>query len=246
MLDQFFEHGQGGRPPVAYRNGVWVQGSDGEEEFTPRQAISQNASMLTRPALRHDMVTGEARYRDWIVAWANAVDEVENATEQMMADVFVGAHYYTGDPAWLARAYAMDLRTWAALEQDTSSHMCYAPGRYGSKFLMESSYQPMLGGIDWSTRGGMPVLGVRHVTDGHDGLPQSVAFRIWRQADGVDAFEAVNRRDEPATWHISAAQGARALDGVDVDDQSVASDADGFPVSVGPKSVVSGRLHWRR
>ncbi len=246
ILDQFFEHGQGGRPPVAYRNDEWTLGGDDVQEFTAQSAISQNGAMLTRPALRHDLITGEARYKDWIVSWAKTIDETKRPTEQMTADVLVGAHYYTGDPAWLERAYAMDLRTWAVVEQNPSPHMCSCLGRYGSKFLMESSYQPMLGAIDWGTRGGLPVLGLRHVTDGHDGLPGSVAFRIWRQADGIDAYEAVNRSAESAAWHIAAATDAKALDSVDVGDQSVAADAQGFPVSVGPNSVVSGRLRWRR
>jgi len=246
MLDQFFEHGQDGRPALAYRHDAWDHERGQDEAFSAECAISQNGAMLARPALRHDLITGEERYRDRILSWAQAIDEVENPGDQMTADVLVAAHYYTGNPAWLARAYAMDLRTWAVVEQNPSTHMCSSLGRYGSKFLMELSYQPMLGGVDWGTRVGLSVERLRHVTDGHEGLPASVAFRVWREGEGLDGFEAVNRGTEPVAWCLASADDQKILERAEIADPLAAQDAVGHVIRIAPDCRVLGRLHWRR
>jgi len=159
--------------------------------------------------------------------------------------VLVGAHYYTGDAAWLARAYAMDLRTWAVVEQDPSPHMCNSQGRYGSKFLFEFSYQPILGGSDWGTRAGLPVQVLRHTTDGREGLPPGVAFRTWRAADGVDGFEAVGG-ERDAEWTLSAAGDGRVLASVRADDRSLPVSNGGYALRVPAGAAVRGTLRWER
>lgn len=242
MLDQFYNNARDGRPALRYQNGAWqyemATAADGV-----RAGMSQNGAMLARPALRHDILTGETRYRDAMVAWANAADEHAFVGDQMMSDVFVAAHYYTGDPAWLARAYASDLRTWAVVEQNPTPHMCDSSGRYGSKFLYEVSYQPILGTPDWGTRAGIPVPVLRHRTDGAEGLPAGVSFRTWRACDGVLAFEAVGGPAE-ADWAIGSADEKRAVSDAEVKGQALEQVADGFRLRVAPGATVSGTFRW--
>ena len=244
MLDQFFRNGRDGRPALRYQNGAWQHDAHGaDEEFGVRAAVLQNGAMLARPAVRHDLVTGESRYRDWMLAWAGAIDESAFPGDQIAADVLVAAHYYTGDPAWLARAYAMDLRTWAVVEQDPSPHMCNSAGRYGSKFLFEFSYQPLLGSADWGTRAGLPVQALRHRTDGREGLPEGVAFRTWRAGDGVDAFEAVSGVSA-ADWVMGSAEDGRLLSGAEAGGQALTPVTDGYHLRLAAGATVSGRLQW--
>jgi len=246
MLDQFFAHGRDGRPALRYQDGAWQhEAREPGVPFGVRAAVSQNGAMLARPAIRHDLVTGEARYREAILAWARAIDERSVPADQIATDVLVGAHYYTGDAAWLARAYAMDLRTWAVVEQDPSPHMCNSQGRYGSKFLFEFSYQPILGGSDWGTRAGLPVQVLRHTTDGREGLPPGVAFRTWRAADGVDGFEAVGG-ERDAEWTLSAAGDGRVLASVRADDRSLPVSNGGYALRVPAGAAVRGTLRWER
>jgi len=249
MLDQFFANGEDGRPALRYQDGRWV----GERSELPADerhrvpaAVSQTGAMLARPALRHDVVTGGSYYRDRLLAWAEAVDERTHWGDQMKADVLLAAHYYSGDPALLARAYAIDLRTWAVVEQDPSTHMCNSSGRYGSKFLMELSYHPLLGGVDWGTRVGLPVERFEHHTAGRRGLPEGLAFRTWRVDGGVEAFEAVNTGSAPASWVISAAEDAGHVDGVQVGDEHAASDGKGYVLRVLPGERVRGHICVRR
>jgi len=143
------------------------------------------------------------------MSWANAIDEERNSYDQMMANVLVAAHYYDGNPKWLARAYQMALRLWAVSEHDDEFHQCaWSSKRQGTKFLMEMLYQPLLGDVEWGTRGNIPQLILRHKTDGADGLPRGVAFRCHMVGRNEYGFEAVNTGDKAASWEIAAANGA--------------------------------------
>ncbi len=246
MLDQFFQHAEDGRPAMAYRKGEW-QNSMGEASHpvTVRSGISQVGALLARMAVRHDLVTGEARYRDPMLAWAAAIDEASVQGDQSAMDVLVAAHYYTGEAAWLARAYAMDLRAWAVLEQDPSPHQCNSAGRYGSKFLMEFSYQPLVGSSDWGTRGGVPVEMLAHRTSGRPGLPEKIAFRCWRAGEGQWGFEALNLGSAAAQWSLDAAGQGATLQEVTVGGRPLAREANGFGLSVPGGASISGVLRWQ-
>lgn len=151
---------------------------------------------------------------------------------------------------FLARAYATDLCTWAVVEQDPSPHMCNSAGRYGSKLLMELSYQPLLGGVDWGTRAGLPLERLRHETSGRAGLPAGVSLRIWREGRGVDAFEAANAGGAPASWRVAAATGipgdVPGLSAAELNGAPAPADGDGFCLTVAAGQSVRGRLRWQR
>ncbi len=160
LLDPFFVHGQAGRPAHRFSHGAWEQPALGPSAEL-KDHLSQIGVFFSRMALRHDRLTGTNRYRDAMINWACAIAEEEHAIDQSVCDVLVAAHHYTGDTQWLHRAYAMGLRIWAVCEDNMGAHggngaNCNATTRYGSEFLLESLYLPLLGVCDWGTRGNLP------------------------------------------------------------------------------------------
>jgi hypothetical protein len=140
--------------------------------------------------------------------WAAQIDEQQNVHDQMMSNVLVAAHFYDGNPDWLTRAYAMALRTAAVVESEDRYNQClWGTNRQGTKFLMEMLYQPLLGGVEWGTRGNMPILLLKHRNGDREGLPEGISFRIWRTAAKEFQFEAVNTSDTTQTWQLVSQTG---------------------------------------
>ena len=233
MLDQFFDNAQAGRPAIAYQNGQWRYPDTKCDEFTPKTMIQQWPSMLVRMALRHDLLTGESRYARAILNWAGTIDEHACGPEQMMSDVMVAAHFYSGQAKWLARAYEMALRTWAVTSDDAQFAMCSCTTRGGAKFMMETLYMPLLAASDWGTRGNLPLPSLRHRFGGVDGLPSSVALRTWRGHGGLHS-EARNDGAEPVQWRVE--QAAQSL----ASTSSVA--ATGLDISLPARGAASGLI----
>jgi len=201
MVDQFFDNGDGARPAVGYSHGEWLisrRREDSGENFR----WSGGSSGLARLAMRHDMVTGLDTYRKRIIDWAALVDEEQHEEHQMAADILLAAHYYTGDAALLARAYAMALRTAAVCESNDEYHQCNSRARQGCKNSMTYLYQPMMGGCECGVRGNIPIRRLKHVASGVERLPTDVAFRCWRTGEHADAFEAVNLGGGQVRWSI--------------------------------------------
>jgi hypothetical protein len=146
------------------------------------------------------------------MSWANAIDEESNSYDQMMANVLVAAHYYDGDQKWLSRAYQMACGYGQPASTTTNSTSARgAPSGRARKFLMEMLYQPLLGDVEWGTRGNIPQLVLRHKTGGAYGLPKGMAFRCHMLKKNEYAFEAVNTGSEAASWEIEAASGIAAV-----------------------------------
>jgi len=239
MIDQFFDHGADGRPAVRYKDGEWQTESPTDDEVRRFMGNMQSSCMIARPALRHDMITGTDRYRQHILDWARVIDEESNRPDQMMADVLVAAHYHDGDEAWLERAYAMAVRVAAVLETDDGFHQCSASSRQGSKFLMPLLYQPLLGGMDWGTRGNLPLLRLKHESGKGVGLPPSVAFRTWRTDGSALSFTARNAGDQAAAWQVhSAKRNGRAIH-VEMPGETGRPDAD---ITLDPGAETTGRI----
>lgn len=203
LIDQFVEHGRGGRPALRYKAGRWMTLGENENE----SGSVGDCTFIARLALRHHRLTGSEKYRSVVMDWAKCIDEEAHVYDQMMANVLVAAHYFDGDPAWLSRAYKMALRVWANVEQNDEFHQCaWNSTRQGTKFLMEMLYQPMTGDVEWGTRGNIPQLLIRHVTGGRQKLPQDISFRIWQQARGTYAWEAANTGKDGAAWELHRAK----------------------------------------
>ena len=206
MTDQFFEHGEGGRPAAKFSDGAWRQfETPAELSRYSYLGDAQGVTFLSHMALRHDIITGTDHYRDIIVRWAGEIDEVSIRSDQMSPDLLSAAHYYDGDPRWLERAYAMTLRTAAVLEPLDNYNQCGGANRQASRYLMQHLYLPILGGCDWGIRGNLPVRGFRHESERGQGLPVDTAFRCWRGKCGSFLFEAVNSGEAPAEWRIIGA-----------------------------------------
>ena len=241
IIDQFFDHGAGGRPAVRFADDRWQVESTPKVEIDAFLANTQAACMIARPALRFDMITGTDYYRQRLLDWAGIIDEEAIAADQMAADVLVAAHCYDGDPDWLRRAYAMAIRTAAVAESDDSYHQCNSRRRQGSKYLMPLLYQPLLGGIDWGCRGNVPFLRLRHASPQGEGLPRDVALRTWRVDRWTDAFVVENLGNEPAEWRITNAASDRDLTKVEVLGQG--ERPNGW-MRVGPHEELAGRVTW--
>ena len=208
LIDQFVANGNSGRPALQFTKGKWV--TVGDEGFDGKFIC--DCTFIARLALRHHQMTGSEKYKAIIMSWAASIDEENNSYDQMMANVLVAAHYFDGDSKWLARAYKMALRVWATSEHIDDYHQCAWSGkRQGTKFLMEMLYQPMLGDVDWGTRGNIPKLLFRHVTNGEMTLPTGVAFRSYMISQNEFAFEAVNTSGAKADWSIASVCGSTAF-----------------------------------
>lgn len=212
LMDQLFQNGSGGRPAIAFSNGQWrvnkpIEGKD----INIYGTFISECTLLARLALRHDMITETRRYREFILKWASQINEESNLCDQMMSNLMVAAHFYDGNPQWLVRAYAMALRTAAVVEKNDEFHQCnWAGSRQGTKFLMELLYQPLLGGVEWGTRGNIPILCFTHRTEEGKGLPKEVSFRIWSIDSKTFGFEAINLSSRSKEWYIEIADDSSA------------------------------------
>ncbi len=211
LIDPFFEHAIEGRPACAFSGGRWVHADTGRHA-EPARGITQWYAFVCRMALKHDHATGAGRYRQPLLAWARAIDEESVSADQAACDVMAAAHELTGDSAWLRRGYAMALRTWAVCESnlgraDGEGTNCNVATRYGSKFIMELLYAPLLGGCDWGTRGGIPDWRWQHEGDAGGGLPDGVALRLWPTAAGW-SYEALNGAAREVSWFLRACSAA--------------------------------------
>jgi hypothetical protein len=204
MMEQFWVNHINGRPAQMYSDGKWHVVGHSEK----LQSFVTDCTYLARLALRHDMITGTMTYRQRVLNWAAQIDEQQNVHDQMMSNVLVAAHFYDGNPDWLTRAYAMALRTAAVVESEDRYNQClWGTNRQGTKFLMEMLYQPLLGGVEWGTRGNMPILLLKHRNGDREGLPEGISFRIWRTAAKEFQFEAVNTSDTTQTWQLVSQTG---------------------------------------
>lgn len=245
LIDQFFEHGEAGRPATMYTEGRWARADSGSDLSQVKSFVSDDVSqaawMLAFLALEHDALTETDRHRRWMVDWARAVDEDNVADDQMMSPVLVAAHDYEGDPRLLARVSAMALRTAAVVEGDDRFHQCSAPCRQGSKAMMETLYQPLLGACDWGTRGGMPFGGLRHETGSRRGLPAGTAFRVWNTRGHEWRFHARNSSSRPAVWKVSSERPGWRLDRILIPD---GGQADAGEVRLAPGQTRQGAILW--
>ena len=211
MIDQFIDHSDGGRPGRGFKDGKWIgmpqSSGDSDKKKNSKSHFVTDCNFIARLALRHSLIAHSDKYKPVIMDWANAIDEENNDFDQMMPTVLVAAHYYDGDPKWL-RSYLMALRVAAVSEDLDEFHQCnWTSSRQGTKFLMELLYTPMVGDVEFGTRGNLPVRLFAWETGSRMGLPKDLSARIWREQPGVYCLEAVNLGTEPAVWSGKTAYG---------------------------------------
>ena len=250
MLDQFFAHGNGGKPAGGYRSAGWEgQSTIGAPTFGPYYGNAQGNNYLSHMGLRHDMITGENYYKEHILNWAKQINEFLVPSDQMAPDLLVAAHYYDGDASWLARAYGMGIRSAAALENFDNFNQCGGHSRQSSRMLIQHLYQPAAGGCEWTIRGNMPVWRIKHISQAGNtasakrGLSRDVAFRTWRNDSTSDHFEAANLSDKPIEWKIEGTSKELVLAGVEIEGKE--GSADGV-IRLEAGSMLTGKLNWTR
>jgi len=214
-LDQCFYNGNGIRPAVGYANDQWIlSGSDYDNTWRPvyegreLMPFCSEEFYLSKMVMRYTRMTGNLRYKEAILKWANDINEDENQYDQMRSNLFVLAHYLDGDEKWLKRAYDMALRHIAMSEHEDMFHQCEQNVRQGSKVAMELLYSVMLGDSTFATRGEMPDPVFRYETDGVEGLNDKIALRIWYKGEKEYHFEAKNLSDENVKVCVKMHNGA--------------------------------------
>jgi len=214
-IDQFFYNGDGNRPAVGYANGQWIlSGSDYDNTWRPvyegreLMPFCSEEFYLSKMVMRYTRMTGDLRYKEAILKWANDINEDEYQYDQMRANLFVAAHYMSGDERWLKRAYEMALRFRAVTEKDDIFFQCEQNVRQGSKCAVELLYTVMLGDSTFATRGEMPDPVFRYETDGVEGLNDKIALRIWYKGEKEYHFEAKNLSDENVKVCVKMHNGA--------------------------------------
>lgn len=243
MIDQFFANGAGERPALGFVDGEWVVSPsvDAAESLNACLGVPVNGALLANLAVRHDMVTGLDRYRQPVLDWAAVIDEQVNLADQMIAGLLVAAHFYDGDPRWLARAYAMALRLATIVDHNDFFHQCNCLNRQGSKSPMGYLYQPLLGGCQWGCFGNIPIQRLQHHADGREGLPNGVAFRTWRVDGRTDMFEAANLSEQSADWELGGASAEQEPLCIEIAGES--SDCGGR-LRVEAGGTATGRILW--
>ena len=214
IVAQFFDHmDEAGRPASRFSNGEWVgsapQGSwiglnadDAEDPL--RTALGGSNDLLVRMAEKYRAVTGDTAFDQAMLRWAETVDETSRLPDQLQMSLLVAAHRMTGDARYLERACEMSIRGVAVTEANSRWHQCDSSGRYGFKYPADAAYNAMLAGVDYATRGGLPMVGLAYRTGDRAGMPDGVAVRTWEPTPDQLMMEAVNGGSSEAVWQVSA------------------------------------------
>ena len=210
MIAQFFDNAdEAGRPPTLFSSGEWRYGFEPDDADNPLDVtLSGSNQLLVRMAGKYRAITREPRFDREVLKWAGTVCEEDRAQDQIRVAILMEAHRLTGDEAYLERACAMAIRGMAVTEGNRMWHQCDARGRYGFRDMVPDVYHPILAGVDYATRGGLPLVGLSCETDGRLGLPEGAAVRSWEPVPGELHLEAVNSAPAPAVLRLSA-EGSR-------------------------------------
>lgn len=202
MIAQFFDHvDEDGRPPFSFSNGEWVY-RKGDATNLVRAALGGSNDLLVRMADKYRAIAKDTCFDAALLRWAGVVDEGNEPHDQLPISLMVVAHRITGESDYLTRACEMAVRGIAVTEANTHWHQCDSSGRYGFKYPTDVVYHAMVAGVDYATRGGLPLVGLSFETEGRPGLPNGCAFRSWESEPGNLQAEAVNKTEEEISWLI--------------------------------------------
>jgi len=230
MLEQLLLHSRNDRPATAYHNGKWLLPEDNRQAELEKKGLQTDDGSVSQlfftghhwivDVMMYDHVlTGDAKYKNYIVKWADRIEEDRNEMDQIPLNLMTAAHYFTGDERYLQRAYRMALRTYPLCEEDDMFHQCNIVRRQGSKAAVMKLYPAIFGDQDFCVRGFLPHTVYRYLTDGVKKLPKGVSMRVWRAEKG-HSFEAVNTSDRKACFSVVNGRDEKVsvtIDGKNVD-----------------------------
>ena len=234
MIAQFFDHvDEDGRPPSSFSSGAWTH-RRGEASNLLRAALGGSNDLLVRMADKYRAIARDTCFDAALLRWADVVDEGNQPHDQLPISLMVAAHRITGKSDYLTRACEMAVRGITVTEANTHWHQCDSSGRYGFKYPTDVIYHAIVAGVDYATRGGLPLVGLSFETDGRPGLPAGCAFRSWEQEPGRLDAEAVNTSGSDVAWRISRAGEGRQLSDLNIVDGNgeLESDDEGWTVSL--------------
>lgn len=238
LIAQFFEHvDEVGRPPLQFCGGMWGSPSPKSVGDPLEEALAGQNFFLVRTVEKYRAVSGDAEFDSAILRWAGSVDETSRPRDRLHVALMAAAHRICGEPSFLERSCRMALWGMAATEANRIWHQCGASTRYGFRSMIDAPYDTLLAGVDYATRGGLPLIGLAHAGAADlkkAGLPVDVALRCWEPTPGSLSIEAFNSGDSPARWRMTShgsggglvAMTARGGDG------AAAPDREGWVVSL--------------
>lgn len=249
MLAQYFDNADAeGRPPSKFSNGAWVGSNNENTEDRLRVAMNGSNDLLVRMVEKYRAVSGDTSFDGAMLRWAETVDETSRISDQLQMSLLVAAHRLTGNARYLERACEMSIRGMAVTEANTRWHQCDSTLRYGFKYPADTVYNAILAGIDYATRGGLPMVGLTYRTGDRPGLPEGVAVRTWEPTPNQVMLEAINYGSAEAVWQISGnGSGGRLRDLVATGSGTVVPQGDGWQVKlpVGETMKLQGALEGR-
>jgi len=156
-------------------------------------------------AMRYTMLTGDTKYKDLVLAVANALDEENNKWDQGVTGIAMTAHFFDGNSEWLRRMYRQLLIFGAVTESEDHFHLCDGYTRPGSKG--PEYYSPMVGDPVISHYGEVARPMFRYESDGKPGLKKRVAMRVWYNNQHEFNFEIKNLNTESFEWKVKMGNG---------------------------------------
>jgi hypothetical protein len=164
--------------------------------------------------------------------------------DQLPISLMVAVHRISGDAGYLERACRMAIRGLAVTEANTQWHQCDSSGRYGFKYPADVVYHAILAGVDYATRGGLPMIGLNYATPERPGLPAGVAVRTWEPDPTSLCLEAVNGGAAPVVWRISDTGTGGRLTALAQGNGSLAPEGEGWQVTLPPGGRVQLQGKW--
>jgi hypothetical protein len=102
--------------------------------------------------------------------------------------------------------------------------------------MLDAPYDALLDGIDYATRGGLPMIGLEHGSSELPGLPPMVALRCWEPTPGSLSIEAINTGDTAVSWLLCSQGSGGHLQGLAMPTSqpgaALAPEGDGWRVSL--------------
>ncbi len=250
LIAQFFEHAdEAGRPPSQFSGGAWGNPAPRSPGDPLEEGLAGQNFFLVRTAEKYRAVSGDAAFDRAIMRWAASVQESSRPQDRMHAALMAAAHRISGEPSFLERSCRMALWGMAATEPNRTWHQCGASTRYGFRSLIDAPYDALLAGVDYATRGGLPLIGLAHADPADpakSGLAPGVALRCWESKPGSLSIEAVNTGDSAACWKMSSHGSGGRLEAMTVHtgDGAAAPGRDGWLVSLPARGRLRLEARW--
>jgi hypothetical protein len=237
LIAQFYEHADStGRPPSQFSDGAWGNPGPRSPGDPLEEALAGQNFFLVRTTEKYRAVSGDSGFDAAIIRWADGIDEERRPQDRLHMALMTAAHRISGEPSFLERSCRMSLWGMAATEANRIWHQCGASTRYGFRSMIDAPYDALLAGVDYATRGGLPMIGLEHGSPELPGLPPTVALRCWEATPCSLSIEAINTGDTTVSWRFCSQGSGGHLRGLEMTVKlpgaAITPEGDGWRVSL--------------